>query len=51
MNAHDRRIIHITLENDPELTTVSEGEGALKKVVVSLRKAGETAPKAETAQE
>jgi len=38
MNAHDRRIIHITLENDPELMTASEGEGALKKVVVSLRK-------------
>ncbi|MBE6381136.1 MAG: KH domain-containing protein [Lentisphaerae bacterium] len=38
MNAHDRRIIHITLENDPELMTASEGEGAMKKVVVSLRK-------------
>ena len=45
MNAHDRRIIHITLENDPELMTASEGEGALKKVVVSLRKEGETAVK------
>lgn len=43
MNAHDRRIIHITLENDPEITTASEGEGALKKVVVSLRKTTETA--------
>ena len=43
MNAHDRRIIHITLENDPELTTASEGEGAMKKVVVSLRKADEAA--------
>ena len=43
MNAHDRRSIHITLENDPELTTASEGEGAMKKVVVSLRKADEAA--------
>lgn len=51
MNAHDRRIIHITLENDPELTTVSEGEGALKKVIVSLRKENETAPKAAEVQE
>ena len=51
MNAHDRRIIHITLENDPELTTVSEGEGALKKVIVSLRKEGESAPKAAEVQE
>ena len=38
MNAHDRRIIHLALENDPDVTTESEGEGALKKVVVSLRK-------------
>ena len=46
MNAHDRRIIHITLENDPEIITESEGEGNLKKVVVSLRKEAEATPKA-----
>ena len=39
MNAHDRRIIHVTLQNDPEITTESEGEGALKKVVISLKNA------------
>ena len=38
MNAHDRRIIHMTLKDDPEITTVSEGEGAMKKVVISLKK-------------
>ncbi len=38
MNAHDRRIIHVTLKEDPELTTESLGEGALKKVVISLKK-------------
>ena len=38
MNAHDRRIIHVTLKDDPELTTESIGEGAMKKVVISLRK-------------
>lgn len=38
MTAHDRRIIHITLEKDPELQTESEGEGSLKKVVISLKK-------------
>lgn len=38
MNAHDRRIIHVTLQDDPELTTMSEGEGNLKKVVISLKK-------------
>ncbi|MBR7120862.1 MAG: KH domain-containing protein [Lentisphaeria bacterium] len=36
MNAHDRRIIHITLKDDPEVTTESIGDGAMKKVVVSL---------------
>ena len=51
MNAHDRRIIHITLENDPEIITASEGEGNLKKVVVSLRKEAEAAPKAAETQE
>ena len=51
MNAHDRRIIHITLENDPEIVTESEGEGNLKKVVVSLRKESQTAPQAAEAQE
>ena len=39
MNAHDRRIIHITLKEDAEVTTESEGEGAMKKVVISLAKA------------
>lgn len=39
MNAHDRRIIHLTLQDDPEITTESEGEGNFKKVVVSLKKA------------
>ena len=36
MNAHDRRIIHVTLKDDPEVTTESIGEGAMKKVVISL---------------
>ena len=38
MNAHDRRIIHVTLQDDPEIMTESEGDGAIKKVVISLRK-------------
>jgi len=38
MNAHDRRIIHVTLKDDSELTTESIGEGAMKKVVIALRK-------------
>lgn len=38
MNSHDRRIIHITLENEADLATESQGEGAMKSVVVSLKK-------------
>lgn len=35
MNAHDRRIIHVTLKDDPTIATESEGDGAMKKVVIS----------------
>lgn len=34
MNAHDRRIIHISLQDDTLLTTKSLGNGFLKKVVI-----------------
>jgi spoIIIJ-associated protein len=33
-NSHDRRIIHITLKEDPYLKTESLGEGELKKVKI-----------------
>ncbi len=38
MNSHDRRIIHITLENESDIHTESSGDGSLKSVVVSLKK-------------
>ncbi|MCF6177605.1 MAG: KH domain-containing protein [Victivallaceae bacterium] len=38
MNAHERRIIHITLEDDSEIITASDGDGNLKNVVISLKK-------------
>ena len=38
MNAHDRRIIHITLENESDIQTESIGDGAKKSVVISLKK-------------
>ncbi len=34
MNAHDRRIIHLALQDDKELVTKSRGEGALRKIVI-----------------
>jgi spoIIIJ-associated protein len=38
LNAHDRRIIHLILEKDKDLKTISRGEGHLKKIVVSAVK-------------
>lgn len=40
MNAHDRRIIHLALKEDPEVMTESEGEGTMRQVVISLKKQG-----------
>lgn len=34
MNPHDRRIVHLALQGDSELKTMSRGEGLYKKVVV-----------------
>jgi spoIIIJ-associated protein len=33
-NAHDRRLIHIALKEDPSLRTQSLGEGKLKKITI-----------------
>lgn len=38
MNAHDRRIIHITLKSDREVSTRSKGEGVLRKIVIFPKK-------------
>jgi spoIIIJ-associated protein len=35
LNAHDRRIIHLTLEKDKTLKTISRGEGQMKKMIIS----------------
>ena len=37
MNSHDRRIVHITLESDPALTTNSIGDGENRSVVIALK--------------
>ena len=34
INPHDRRIIHLTLQGDPQVQTKSDGEGLLKKVYI-----------------
>jgi spoIIIJ-associated protein len=34
MNPHDRRIVHLALQGDKEIKTMSRGEGLYKKVVV-----------------
>ena len=38
MNAHDRRIIHITLKRDKEVSTSSKGEGVLRKIMIFPKK-------------
>ncbi|MFH1090062.1 MAG: RNA-binding cell elongation regulator Jag/EloR [Pseudomonadota bacterium] len=40
LSAHDRRVVHLTLQEKPGLTTKSRGEGPLKNVVIipSVRK-------------
>lgn len=40
MNAHDRRIIHLALQNDELLTTKSRGEGEFRKIVIMPVKKG-----------
>ena len=34
LNPHDRRIVHLTLRDDPEVDTRSRGEGLMKRVVI-----------------
>lgn len=38
MNAHDRRVVHVTLADHPGVTTESEGEGMGRRVVIFPRR-------------
>jgi spoIIIJ-associated protein len=42
MNAHDRRIVHMALQEDELLITQSRGEGRYRKIVILPAKAGNT---------
>lgn len=44
MNPYERRIIHSALQNDPYVTTHSEGEEPNRKVVVTPRRKNERTP-------
>jgi spoIIIJ-associated protein len=38
MSPHERKVIHMTLQDDPKVATFSEGEEPFRRVVVSLKK-------------
>jgi len=40
MNAHDRRLIHLVLQEDESLVTQSRGEGKFRKIVILPAKTG-----------
>lgn len=35
MNPHDRRIIHLTLQDDPSIRTLSRGTGFMRRIIIS----------------
>ena len=37
MNPHERKIIHVALQNDRRITTLSEGEEPYRRVVIELK--------------
>lgn len=43
MNAHDRRIVHLTLKDDPHVKTQSRGDGFFRKLVIFPKKASSAA--------
>ena len=51
MNAHDRRLIHLVLQEDESLITQSRGEGKYRKIVILPAKAGNNKQAREKKQE
>jgi len=50
MNAHDRRIIHLALQEDESLITKSRGEGEYRKIVVLPARKGKSNSRAKNRQ-
>ena len=38
MSAHDRKVIHLALQGDPEVETYSEGKDPFRKVIIACRR-------------
>ncbi|HAK72763.1 MAG TPA: protein jag, partial [Sporomusaceae bacterium] len=38
MSSHERKIIHMALQNDQRIATFSEGEDPFRKVVIALKR-------------
>jgi spoIIIJ-associated protein len=49
MNPFERRVIHMTLQNDPHVETKSEGNGNLKRVKIYLKRRGKSGRPAQPA--
>ena len=37
MNPYERKIVHVSLQDDPAITTYSEGEEPFRKVVIDVK--------------
>jgi len=42
MTSYERRVVHLALHDNPEVTTISRGEGRERRVVISPREGGDT---------
>jgi spoIIIJ-associated protein len=42
MSAKERRLIHLAIAKEPELTSRSIGEGEIRQVIISLRRKGKS---------
>lgn len=38
LSSYHRRVVHVTLQDDPELQTRSKGDGAMKRVLITLKR-------------